>query len=272
MLKIGDFSKLSLVSIKALRLYDRMGLLKPTRVDRANGYRYYSASQLPRLNRILAFKDLGFSLEQIGQLLDDQISPVQMRGMLRLKQAELQQHIQGETARLARVEARLRQIELEGNMPNYEVVLKKIQPMTVASIREILPNYSAVGKLFDDLTDYLQQHGVKADSCAAIWHDTGYKETDVDGEAIVIVDKLLPGSDRIKFYELPALEQAASVIYQGSYNTIAESYNYLLSWIETSGYQIVGPNREIYIQGGPEQDNESYVTEILFPVEKICRN
>jgi effector-binding domain-containing protein len=270
MLKIGDFSKLSLVSIKALRLYDRMGLLEPTHVDRANGYRYYSASQLPRLNRILAFKDLGFSLEQIGQMLDDQISPVQIRGMLRLRQAELQQHIQGETARLARVEARLRQIELEGNMPNYEVVLKKIQPMTVASIREIIPNYFAVGKLFDDLRDYLQQQGVKpVDNCAAIWHDAGYKETDVDGEAVEVVDKLLPENDRIKVYELPALDRAASIIHQGSYCTITESYNYLLNWIETNGYQIVGPNREVYIQGGPEQDNESYVTEILFPVAKI---
>ncbi len=87
MLKIGDFSKLSQVSIKAL--------LKPTEVDNDTAYRYYSASQLPRLNRILAFKDLGFSLEQILQLLDDKISPMQIRGMLRLKQAELQQHIQG---------------------------------------------------------------------------------------------------------------------------------------------------------------------------------
>ena len=64
MLKIGDFSKLSQVSIKALRLYDQIGLLKPTVVDNYTAYRYYSASQLPRLNRILAFKDLGFSLEQ----------------------------------------------------------------------------------------------------------------------------------------------------------------------------------------------------------------
>ncbi|NJK77098.1 MAG: MerR family transcriptional regulator [Oscillatoriales cyanobacterium RU_3_3] len=270
MLKIGDFSKLSQVSIKALRLYDRMGLLTPTHVDGTNGYRYYSASQLPRLNRILAFKDLGFSLEQIMQLLDDRISSAQIRGMLRLKQAELQQHIQGETARLARVAARLRQIEQEGNMPNYEVVLKKISPMNVASIREILPNYPAVGKLFKDLTDYLQQHGVKPiDNCAAIWHDAGYKETDVDGEAIEVIDKPLPESDRIKVYELSGWEQAACVIHHGSYNTIMESYNYLLTWIETNGYQIVGPNREIYIQGGPEQDNESYLTEIQFPVEKI---
>ncbi len=93
MFKIGDFSKLSQVSVKALRLYDQMGLLKPSQVDRFTSYRYYSASQLPRLNRILALKNLGFSLEQIAKLLDDQIPPEQIRGMLRLKQAELQQAI-----------------------------------------------------------------------------------------------------------------------------------------------------------------------------------
>ena len=94
MLKIGDFSKLSQVSIKALRLYDEMGLLKPISVDRSSGYRFYSASQLPRLNRIIALKDLGFSLEQITQLLNEEVSPEQIRGMLRLKQADLQQQIE----------------------------------------------------------------------------------------------------------------------------------------------------------------------------------
>lgn len=270
MLKIGDFSKLSQVSIKALRLYDQMGLLKPTQVDNSTAYRYYSASQLPRLNRILAFKDLGFSLEQILQLLDDKISPIQIRGMLRLKQAELQQHIQGETARLARVEARLKQIEQEDNMPDYEVVLKTIQPITVASVRETLPNYPAVGRLFNELYDYLHRQGVKPGNyCIAIWHDAEYRESDVDAEAVVAVDKLLPECDRIKVYELPGCDRAACGVHQGSYNTITHSYNYLLNWVENNGYRIVGPNREVYIQGGPEQDNESYVTEIQFPVEKV---
>ena len=151
MLKIGDFSKLSQVTIKALRLYDEMGLLKPISVDRFTGYRFYSASQLPRLNRTLAFKDLGFSLEQISQLLNEEISPEQMRGMLRLKQADLQQQIEQEQGRLVRVAARLKQIEQEDVMSDYEVVIKKFEPITVASIREVLPNYAAIAKLFQEL-------------------------------------------------------------------------------------------------------------------------
>src|SRR5690242_20467613 len=128
MIRIGDFSRLSRVSIKTLRYYDEMGLFKPIEVDRFTGYRYYSASQLPRLNRVLALRDLGLSLEQIVQVLDEGVSAEQIRGMLRLKRAELMQHIAEEQPRLARVEARLNAIELEGTMPDYDVVIKQIEP------------------------------------------------------------------------------------------------------------------------------------------------
>ena len=113
MFKIGEFSKLSHVTVKTLRYYDKIGLLKPAEVDRFTSYRYYSASQLPRLNRILALKDLGLSLDQIARLLDHDLPPDQIRGMLRLKQVELQEQLEEEQARLARVEQRLSQIEQE---------------------------------------------------------------------------------------------------------------------------------------------------------------
>lgn len=133
MLKIGHFSKLSHVTVKALRLYDQLGLLKPAHVDHFTGYRYYSADQLPRLNRILAFKDLGFSLEQIAKVLDENLPPAEIRGMLRLKYAELQRLVEEEQARLLRVEARLKQIEREDTMLNYDIVLKTVEPIKVAS-------------------------------------------------------------------------------------------------------------------------------------------
>ena len=117
MFKIGDFSKLSRVSVIALRYYDELGLLKPAHIDRFTSYRYYSLDQLPRLNRILALKDLGFSLEETARLLDDTLSPAQMRALLQEKQAQIQQRVAEEQARLARVEARLRQIEQEDWMP-----------------------------------------------------------------------------------------------------------------------------------------------------------
>ncbi|BAB72303.1 transcriptional regulator [Nostoc sp. PCC 7120 = FACHB-418] len=267
MLKIGDFSKLSQVSVKALRLYDQMGLLKPIKVDNFTSYRYYSAEQLPRLNRILAFKDLGFSLEQIAKLLDENLPPEQIRGMLRLKQGEIQRLVEAEQARLIRVEARLKQIEQEDSMPNYEVVIKKVAPIQVASIRQILPDNPSIGQLYGEISEYLAQNGVKAgDYYAGIWHDPGYKDTDIDAEAVISIEGSIKGNERIKIYELPGSETTACLIHHGSYETLAQAYATLVSWIEANGYNITAPNREVYIIGGNEQNNDSYVTELQFPV------
>src|SRR5262245_5332211 len=110
MFKIGEFSRLSRVSVRMLRHYDQLGLLTPSQTDRFTNYRYYSAEQLPRLNRILALRDLGFSLEQIAEMLDEDLSQDQLLGMLRLKRTELEQQMQIEESRLARLEARIRQM------------------------------------------------------------------------------------------------------------------------------------------------------------------
>jgi len=125
MIRIEDFSKLSMVSIKTLRYYDQMGLLRPINIDLETGYRYYTVGQLPRLNRILALKDLGFSLQQIDQVLNEGVPPEQLRGMLRLKHAELQRQIADEQERIVRIEARLQMIDMEDIMPDYDVILKQ---------------------------------------------------------------------------------------------------------------------------------------------------
>ncbi|MGB0385458.1 MAG: MerR family transcriptional regulator [Ardenticatenaceae bacterium] len=268
MFKIGDFSKLSQVSVKALRYYDKIGLLKPARVDPFTNYRYYSVEQLPRLNRILALKDLGLSLEQISRLLEDHLSTAELRGMLRLKQAEIQQLVKQEQARLARIERQLKLIdEQENSMLSYDVVIKNVEPVLIASVRDTLPSYPAVGQLFNEVYAYLGQFGMTGD-CVAIWHDPEHKESDVDGEGAVFIKSSLPGNERVKVYQLPA-ETMASLIHHGSYQNFNQAYTALLTWINANGYQITGPNREIYLKGGSQQDEDSYVTEIQFPVKKF---
>ena len=126
MIKIGDFSKLAHVSIKTLHYYDQLGLLKPTHVDRYTGYRYYAARPAYTLNRILALKDLGLSLDQIAQLLDEDLSTSELRGMLRMKRMELETKVNDEVTRLSRVEIRLRQLEHDGHSPKHEVAIKEI--------------------------------------------------------------------------------------------------------------------------------------------------
>lgn len=274
MIRIGDFSKLSQVSIKTLRYYDEMGLLKPLTVDRFTGYRYYSVNQLPRLNRILALKDLGFSLEQIAKALGEGVSPEQLRGMLRLKRAELQQHIADEQERLVRVEARLNDIAMEDVMPNYDVILKQVDPQLIAGIHDTLPDfgYSTIGQLFGEVYGYVARFGVNepAATAATIWYDEEYKTTDIDCEVAVFLKQRIPESERVKVYELPATTMAC-VVHKGSYNTLNQAYEALVRWIEANNYKIVGPNRALYLYNARpvQQDDESYVTEIQFPVAKI---
>ena len=128
MLKIGDFSNLARVTIKALRYYDELGLLKPVKVDEYSGYRYYSVSQLTQLHRIIALKDMGLSLEEISRLLKDNVSIAHILDLLHSKQAEQKQKLEVETERLKRVEEWLVQVEKEGKMPDHEIVIKNSIP------------------------------------------------------------------------------------------------------------------------------------------------
>ncbi len=271
MFKIGEFSKLSRVSVKALRHYDDLGLLHPARVDRFTSYRYYTAEQLAQLNRILALRDLGLSLEQVRQVLRDGLPAEQLRGMLRLKQAELEQHLAEEQERLQRVAARLRQIEQEGNMPTREVVLKEVPALRVAALRGVVETYSAQGPLWNRLGDYLQQHGIKPTGpCFTIDHNEEYRPQDVDLEVCEPVDAGLDDSGPVRVYDLPAVPQMASMIHHGSYDGLAAAYQGFMAWIQANGYRISGPNREIYVRNFADQGvtPDDLVTEMQFPVEK----
>lgn len=283
MLKIGDLSKLSQVSVKTLRYYDEVGLLKPSQVDRFTGYRYYSIDQIPRLNRILAFKDLGLSLEQIGRLLDEDLPPAQIRGMLRMKQAEIQDQLQDEQSRLRRIEARLRQIELEDSMPTYDIVLKKVDPQKVISIRDTLPTYGDQIHLWIELANYLIARKAKAAGPSiTIYHDPEYRERDVELETATPVSAPLPESQRVKMSELPGIDLAATLIHKGRYENFGQSYAALASWIEANGYRITGPNREVYLLCAANvyddptvfgefvtENPDEFLTEIQFPVGKV---
>lgn len=270
MVKIGEFSKLSMAPVKTLRYYDEIGLLRPAHVDEFTGYRYYAVEQLPRLNRILALKELGFSLEQIARLLEGALTPQHMREILAMKQAELARRVQDEQERLARVAWRLSQIEQEGAMPGHEVVIKQVEPRLVAGIRDTVPTYPDISRLYGELYDYLGRMGVTGGACGAIYYDEGYKERDVDNEALVFLDRPVPATGRVRVYELPGAT-VASTIHQGGYSGLSGAYQDLLSWISASGYTICGPNREIYLRGpatAGDQNDAGCLTEIMFPVAK----
>ena len=272
MFKIGDFSKLAQVSVKTLRHYGKLGLLMPAWIDRFSGYRYYTAEQLPRLNRILALKDLGFSLEQIKQLLREDLPAAELRGMMRLKQAEVEQQVLAEHARLERVAGRLRQIDQEGSMPAYEVLLKHIPALRVAGVREVIPGPQRLPNLFAELEQYLHARNVPLDPGSAplaVYYDAEYHDTRLDVEAAAPLVQRISGTRRVLVHELPGAESMACAIHSGPLDQLNLAYTALLTWIETNGYRSLGPNREVYLQRTPPGPAGAQpVVELQFPVQK----
>lgn len=281
MFKISDFSKFSRVSIKMLRHYDQLGLLTPAYVDPLTRYRYYSADQLPRLNRIIVLKDLGFSLEQIAHLLDSDLSVDQLRGMLKLRREEIRQTLADEQMKLARVESRLKQIDLETGAPPYDVLLRKVAPQEVATIRENTSQGENISELFEEIEAYVAQYGARAAAPPLlIYHDAEYDEQKQDIEVVIPISQDVPTTERVNVYTLEGSAATASIVHVGSYESMGRAFNLLLHWIEDNGYEIAGPLREVYLRFGA--DNAGYrlpdvflsdsaadfVTELQLPVSK----
>lgn len=276
MIKIGDFSNLAHISIKTLHHYDELGLLKPASIDRFSGYRYYSIQQLATLNRILALKDLGLSLEQIAQLLRDDISPAEMRGMLRLKQVELAQKVLEEQAQLARVEQRLRQLE-QATSPNAEIAVKQVPAQTiltaqiVAAREEMIP--AARQSLQRLLQNALEQAQLKAAGpWFALMDSLPYIETEREIRLGIPVQlrKGQRGGDwddtPVRLQELAAVSSMVSIVHTDESSPLPQTYTSLYAWTQSNGYRIAGAFREIYLSETPSA--QAALIELQCPVER----
>jgi DNA-binding transcriptional MerR regulator len=266
MFAIGEFARLAQVTVKTLRYYDEEGLLKPAHVDRDSGYRRYKASQLPRLNRILVLKELGFSLDQIATLIEEGVNEFELQGMLRLRRAEQKSKIEEESSRLAAIEHMIEEIAREG--APLEVVIKDSTPSWIVSVRDLIQSYPEIGRLYPEVYSQL---GAQAASGTpiAIWHCPESKSSDIEAEAGVLFNHEIPVAGRLASYQLPA-ERVASYVHHGSFQQFKGVYDRLTRWMEETGWRPSGPCREIYLHiGNPvRQDDTTYVTEIQFPVEK----
>lgn len=248
MFRIGEFSKLTRVSVRMLRHYDQLGLLTPSHTDPLTKYRHYSADQLPRLNRILALRDLGFSLEQIAGMIDEDLSREQLLGMLKLKRAETEQEMQVGRLRLERLEARIMQMNGTESSHAYDVVLKAVEPQLVASHREVAADDDRITLMFEELERYVDSFNARADRPPmSIYHDPEYRDENIDAEVVVPLSREIPATDGFRVLELPRIPQAACVVHNGSYAAIDQAYNALLEWIEAHGYRMTGPIREVYL-------------------------
>lgn len=272
MLNIGDFARHGRVSVRMLRHYDAIGLLTPARVDPFSGYRSYRVDQLARLNRIVALKDLGFTLEQVRALLDERVDTERLRGMLTLRRAELAAALAADTARLNQIEARLRTIESEGTMPANDVVLKEIPAARVAELTATAASFSPadIGPVVRPLCAELGRR-----LATAAVTPTGplvcYYEKSADSGDAVTVHAAIPigpesgDTNGLTVTELPAAE-AATTMHHGAMDGVLPTWQAVARWIEENGYRSTGVPRELYLEC-PE-DEDAWVTELQEPVRR----
>ncbi|ONI79835.1 MerR family transcriptional regulator [Actinosynnema sp. ALI-1.44] len=261
MFSIGDFAKHGRVSVRMLRHYDAIGLLRPAHVDQSSNYRYYAAEQLTRLNRIIALKDLGFSLQQVATMLDERISAQEMRGMLRLRQMELHTAVTETAARLARVEARLRSIETEGTMAE-EIVIKSLPALRLAELVTEAASFEpqdigpVIGPLYVALCELVTQPigpGLSR-----------YKELPdgrIEVHAGFPVAADVPGTTMV---DLPAVARAATIVHHGDLDDVLPTSQALIRWIEDNGYTTTELPRELSL--AVPEDRAEWVTELQAPL------
>jgi len=272
MFSIGEFARHGRVSVRMLRHYDAIGLLRPATVDPASGYRFYQAGQLADLNRLVALKDLGFSLGQVQAILAEQVSAAELRGMLRLRRAEIHAQIEAETARLARVEARLLTIEDEARVPVDGVVVKRLAPVRVGELAGTAASFEpeditpVIQPLYGSLWPLLAEAGV----CAA-GPAIAYYEDAPAGDGAVVVHAAVPvvadpGRDHgFSVVDLAEVDQAAAIIHHGSMDDVLSTGQALARWIDAGGYRAAGYVREVTLQWS--EDPDQWVTELQQPIE-----
>lgn len=275
MFKIGEFSRLGQVTVRTLRHYDQLGLLQPGHVDPESGYRYYTLDQLPRLNRILALKDLGLSLEQVGHVLDRALSAEDLRAMLREREADLARGIAEQEETLARVRARLRMVEHEGQDSSYLVARKAVPATVLASIRAVVPSVPDMEEYrcrrYEDLYVWLgQRHITPSGYEVALYHDAEYVDRNIDTEVGVFVPvaAMDTGDERVSVRHLPAVAHAAYVVHRGDVWDIPQALVALYAWVSANGLTATGPVRELHLSGreGEIGAERMVVLEFQLPV------
>jgi DNA-binding transcriptional MerR regulator/effector-binding domain-containing protein len=284
MFKIGDFSRLAQVSVRMLRHYDKLGLLEPSYTDKFTGYRYYTIDQLPRLNRIVALNGLGLTLQQISDLLGDgdDLPAEQLRGMLALRRVELERELEERRWQLMSVEARLQQIEQENDPDPYEIVVKALDPVPVASIRHLSPTIMEVGyfcdTLYAQLYRRLGQIGVKwGQPELTVYHNEEYSDVNIDMEVAAPVDSAIifapPVSEHLIFRELPGCDLAAALVFEGDYSELTGPVQALLRWVGVHNHTTAGPLRELHLSGPAHATiaaKSTPVIELQVPIAKIA--
>lgn len=269
MFKISEFSRLSRIPLQTLRYYDQLGILKPAMTDESTGYRYYYAEQLLEINRIVIFKELGFTLQQIAQLLHEDISTEQIRGMLRLKESEIERHLDMERSRLVRVKERMQLLEREGKVnKKQEVVLKSVEAMHMITYAShgTVEDIPSLFEMFDGLYDGRAKSLLYGPQ-TLLWNVSGSKEHVFEFEAgYAVKSNTIKRPEHLQYRILPS-ETMATLLFRSDSVYSESACLDLAEWIEQHGYLVRSdqPGRETYVPLSGEPG--VCLIEIQLPIE-----
>ena len=270
-LKIGEFSNMMQLTVKTLRHYERKGLLIPYDVDEWTGYRYYTVDQMQRLNNIRGLQRLGFSLDEIGMLYEEE-SHAPSISQLTSKIKETEERLRMLLDRREKLLKWIRSLKEISKMG--KISIQSLPEIIVASHREVIPSYEAIGEMCCYVIGpEMQRLGCKCPPpgyCFTIEHNKEYSPTDIDIEYCEQVEEMGKDSSVVQFKKLSAVPMAICMKHYGPYDRFYESYTELFKYIEEHGYKIADKPRCSYIDVVWNKANpELWLSIIQVPVEKV---
>ena len=276
MMKIGEFAKISGLPVKTLRFYDQAGLLPPAYIDGQSGYRYYTGDQLLTVKRILAYKEQGFTLDQIRVLLDD-ISRNEALERLRSKQSELVRTIETAQRQLEEVSGSIRRMEEDMRLPGRgEIRVRQVKPQLVASIRDVVPR-SKICLLIDEVIRHVRKES-EADADGAItllWHgrrgaglEDLLRSDPADIEVAVPISRPVAAGGNIEVRQIPGMNAASCLHYCDPFIRHCAAVDEIAAWAANRGVA-VGPGIVLETFLTPDRDIYGHrrLAELLVPVE-----
>jgi len=281
LISIGKFSKFCGLSADTLYHYEKLKILVPMTIDKFTGYRYYDVSQLVTVNKILALKDAGFTLDEIGKVLIDGISIPLLIEKLESKAILLETTLSDEYHRLERLHTNIFLIKNGGIAQMNEISIKKVESILVASTRKVFDKKEFdvnLEKMWPAVNKYIDKKGVKRTiPCLMLYHsgwwdlrqwNVMYDVQNLDVEVAEPITKSFKGNDEVRVYELPRVEKMACIVHSGPFSTIKKTFDTLFEWMKQNNYLADGPVREIYHKGEWATDNSNeYITEIQIPIK-----
>ena len=271
MFQIGEFSRLNKITVRTLRYYDEVDLLKPYFIDEESGYRYYDADQISILSSILLYRRLGFSIPETKELIKNTENREQIIRYFEKKQEMISGEISELQKKEKELEKNLIRLKNGGKIMENNIVIKELKEVFVASMRKKIKNYSEYNKIYPEMGKLMRAEKLtcaKPNYCFTLYHDKEYKDSDIDVEICEAITELKEDKGELKYKKIDRVETAATLFHKGPYEMLPEKYSRLVDWIEKNGYEIIGLARESYIDGIWNQKNpDNWLTEIQIPVE-----